>query len=269
MINIFSYLDYKSYITDLISVNAATRGYQSRLAKGAGCQRSYLSQVINGNLNLTLEQACGLTNFWELNEFESEYFLDLVSLGKAGTPSLKKRLTSRLEKTKIQAENLSNRIKSNQLEIAARQLYYSAWYWSAIHIALSIPEMNRSQKIADYLGLSGDLVNEVLAGLQDIGLAKNEMGTWQLILGSMHLPKDSPLITMHHNNWRQRAMLKMQPSDYQCNFSSAFTMSTQDYELLKKMVLDFIERMSQLVRESPPVELYCMNLDLFPLDAKK
>jgi uncharacterized protein (TIGR02147 family) len=266
--NIFSYLDYRLYIGDTVLDNSETRGYQSLLAKKAGCQRSYLSQVIHGTHNLTLEQACGLANFWDLNDHESEYFLDLVSLSKAGTAALRKKIMQRLEKTKSQSEDLSSRIKSGQLEVAAKQVYYSAWYWSAIHIALSIPEMNRCQKIADYLGLQNDLVAEVLNGLQNFGLARNEMGTWQLLKGSIHLPKDSPLISMHHSNWRQRAMRQMTRPEEQFNFSSAFTMSGQDYRLLKKMVLDFIEKMSEIVRESPPVDLYCLNVDLFPLADK-
>lgn len=259
-------LDYKEYIRAQIEAHRSERGYHSRLAEKAGCQRSYLSQVLKGHQHLTLDQGCGLASFWRLSQIESDYFLDLISYAKAGTPALRERFATRLTRLRDQAQDLAKRLRDRDaLDSAAQQRYYSAWYWGAIHVILSIPGLDQVDRIAAHLGLTSTLVEKVLHGLQDMGLAHYENHRWLGNPGNLHLSRDSPLIRMHHNNWRQRAMNEIPAEHLRFQFSAVLTHSREDFKTLQDMILDFLDRASAVVEKSPAEQMSCLNIDFLPL----
>lgn len=56
--DIFDYDDYKKYLHDLLlSQPSKGHGFRSRLAEVAGCRVSYVSQVLNQDMDFSLEQA--------------------------------------------------------------------------------------------------------------------------------------------------------------------------------------------------------------------
>jgi len=64
--SLFSSENYKAYLKSVLDGPGKERGYQSRLAEAAGCQRSYLSQVVHSTPHLTPEHAMGMAQFWKL-----------------------------------------------------------------------------------------------------------------------------------------------------------------------------------------------------------
>src|SRR5436309_16129314 len=93
---LFTYTSYKAYLIDRIEQNKDLRGYQSQLARAAGCQRSFLSQVLNGKFDLSREHAAELSRFWGLDPLETEYFIGLVDLARAGSGHLRKLTETKL-----------------------------------------------------------------------------------------------------------------------------------------------------------------------------
>lgn len=82
---VFKAKSYISFIKKQINDNHSVYGYKAKLAEAMGAQRSYLSQILNEKVHITLEQAERLSRYWRLTSLESEYFLDLVSFDKAGS----------------------------------------------------------------------------------------------------------------------------------------------------------------------------------------
>ena len=70
--NIFSYLNDKEFLNDLIEKNQSVRGYQTKLSEGVRCSRSFLSQVIHSNVDLTLEHIANLAEYISLNTEEDK-----------------------------------------------------------------------------------------------------------------------------------------------------------------------------------------------------
>lgn len=173
LINIFRYLDYRKYLKQVIHKDESTRGFQGRLASAAGCQRSYLSQVLNGSQNLTLEHAMGIADFLDLSDLEVDYFILLIQYQKISQPELKTKIKGKLNQTRARAENLKDRLSDRDiLSIEAEQMYFSNWYWSAIHLLLGIDGISKPSDIARYLDLPEELVLETLRGLAAIDLVK-------------------------------------------------------------------------------------------------
>ncbi len=94
--DVFSYLDYKAFLIDLIKANA--RGYQTALAKAINCQAAYLIQVLKKKGDLTGDQALKATEFLGLNEESQDYFMLLINFSRSGSPELKSYYRDKIAK---------------------------------------------------------------------------------------------------------------------------------------------------------------------------
>ena len=263
--DLFSFQNYKDFIRAQINREGQERGYQARLALQAGCQRSFLSQVLNGDLHLQREHGAELARFWELDEGESEYFIGLIDLARAGTPHLKRLILGRLAQIKETRENLTQRIRGKDfgdLEIGAT--YYSSWYWTAIHIAVSVPAFRTATALAKRLALPVELVRATLKRLEELGIVKREGQGWNIGPRDVHVPADSPFNEANHANWRYRAIQNIQLNHKDAtHYTAVFTMSRADANKLQRTLTDTLVEARRLIAPSPEEELYCLSADFF------
>lgn len=268
---IFKYEDYKDWLVDQIEANRSTKGYQSRLAEAAGCQRSYLSQVLNGHQQLTMEHGHGLCLFWNFNELQTDYFIQLLLFAKAGNEKLRNHFQRKIRKLRKVADDIESKIKGKPIHASEKDLakYYSTWYWSAIHIALSVPGLDTPQAISRALQLPEFLVRNVISELSNMNLVRSAGGErWQKLEGSVHLKKDSPFIYQHHRNWRHLPSTFLEaerPNALDRRFSAVFSVSRADLNELRQRVADFIEECSVFVSASDPEEVASLSIDLIHL----
>ena len=64
------------YLDAQIRSNKTVYRYKSSLSEAAGCQLSYLSQVLAGKAQLNPDHAAGLSGFWGHSDFESDFESD-------------------------------------------------------------------------------------------------------------------------------------------------------------------------------------------------
>jgi uncharacterized protein (TIGR02147 family) len=268
MINVFDYTDYRLFLRAQIEAHNETRGYQSRLAEAAGCKRSFLSQVLHSNVSLTPDQAAGLSQFWNLSEDETDWFMELVALARAGSPQMRRLCTRRLDTIKMRRANLSERLKPSRLHSAQSQAeYYSSWYWSAIHMMTCIPAYTTPTKISERLQLRLSLVEETLAALEKMGLVKSKNGrSWHSVELDLHVPKASKLNMSNHTNWRQQAIAKIQLGDDEAlHYTAVHALSADAIEKIKAKLILMIQESREIVKPSSEEELVCLSCDLFKI----
>ena len=265
--NIWNHTDYKKFIKSIFHSKMAERGFISRLAEAGGCQPSYLSQVLNSKAQLTPDQACGMAVYLNLSEHETEYFIATVELARAVSPLLKKRLSIKLEALKSQANVVGERLKrATWQDNEFQALYYSSWSWIALHILVSIPEFRSVEAISKRLSLKPNVVSEQLIKLEEMGFVERKMGQWHHAGGEIHLPSNSPLISLHHNNWRARGVLDSQSpktSSDHIHFSGVYAVSKTDIENIRSVVLKMIEDANQIAGPSPSEDLAVLTCDFF------
>ena len=109
-LNIFEYGDYKSFLRDYISAQE-TRGAVAELAKGAGCDRTYLSQALNGKVHLTTDHVINFGETMGMSETEKNFFLHLLLHDRAGQPSARSVLKRKLEKISQDSQMMAKRIE--------------------------------------------------------------------------------------------------------------------------------------------------------------
>jgi uncharacterized protein (TIGR02147 family) len=264
---IFRYQDYKKFLIDQIEQNSSIYGYKTKLAEAAGCQPSFLSQVIGSHVHLTPEHAVAIAKFWKLNQKERDFFVQLVGLARAGTRELQDYLRSKLEEMRKDQEHLGKRFAQKQipLEDSAATIYYSSWHYSAIHILLTIPAFRETKSIAKRLSLQEPFIEQALGVLSQLGLVqKSSKGNWTTTEKSVHLPQESVLNSINNGNWRQRAMEdSIQRRGESVHYTGVYSMSRTDFQQLKDLTLELIDRSRQLVISSSEEELACFTCDIF------
>lgn len=264
--NIFRYLSYVSYINDVVKKNSSIYGYKAQMAKAANCQRSYLSQVLAEKAELMPEHALGLCEFWQLSRTESEYFLNLVNLSRASTQNLKKYYLEKIKQMQIDQENLAKKFSDTMvLPDAKAAIYFSHWQNIAILMCLTIPELQKPEKIAHRFEIPLSTVLktlEILKGLEMV--EKLQDGGWRTTNQTIHIQRESPYNTLNHLNWRRLAVDRSFSDPLGgIHYTSAATLSKQDAILIKDLVLKLIEDTRKVIAPSKEEELYCLTCDWF------
>lgn len=261
-LSVFEFVDYRVYLQKAVELGGW--GALTRMAKAADCQRSYLSRVLKGTVHLTPDHAYKLSQHLKLPSPETEYFLTIVEQARASSSRYRDFLGSKIGRLRQANEKLDERLSRKETVSEAGAVnYYSSWQWSAIHILLTIPGFSDPRSISQRLSIPEALVLSILRDLKKMGLVSFRNGKWQRISGDIHLPRESPLVSLHHGNWRQRAVLDSQQSKESIHYTAIHSMSTRAFLELKKELLASIDRSAEISGPSPCEELVCMALDFF------
>ena len=132
---IFSFVKYKDFLVHQLSAPESGRGSHAAMAKAAGCQSAYLSQVIHSKVQLTPDHAFALCHWWRLDPDETSFFMNLVYLERSAKPQLRAYYKSLLEEMRLKRANLAHRFqKAEKLESVHAAKYYSDWLYAVLHV---------------------------------------------------------------------------------------------------------------------------------------
>ena len=264
--SVFEFTHYKEYLLQWISNRPHHgRGERSRIAETLHCQLAYISQVLSGSAHFSFEQAEALNALLDHTDDEAEFFLLLVHLERAGTPALQKRVKKKIKETLNQRLVLRNRLEFEKtLNREDQMIYYSSWYYAAIHIALAIPGLQSRDSLARAFSLPMSKVSQVLEFLQTRGLSKEEKGRHQIGEVRIHLESDSPMISKHHTNWRMQAIQSLEKENSsELHYSSVITVAEEDIPKVREALVKAVEKVREIVKPSRDETLFCYTIDLF------
>jgi len=265
---LFEFLDYKAYLRHLTGERGTRHGLKVRMATALGCQPTHISQVLHRAVHFSLEHAEILSRFLAHNEEESRFFLLLVQKGRAGSMSLERFFQSQIDEMLKQHLVLTKRFKlKTALSIEDQATYYSYWYYAAVHVALTIPELRTKERLADYFDLPLRRIGEILDFLMAAGLCTFEHGHYVTGRAHISLGSDSLLINRHHSVWRQRAIanLDRNQSEDALHYSAVVSIAKSDFAVLKEDLMQLLKKHRQIVKDSKEEDVYCYSLDLFGL----
>lgn len=265
---LFDYKDYKTYLSETLEYRAQKeKGQRSRLAEFIGCQPAYLSQVLNGNADLSLEQADSASRFLDHSAQEARFFLFMVLRERAGTKDLKDVFQRDLDSLEKERFNLKNRIKTRRtLSEKDQARYYSSWHYAAIHVLVSLPGFRSKLAIKKALHISSRIMNEAFDFLVSIGLLHIEGN--EVVQGetSLHLHQDSPFIQKHHANWRMKALQSLEQSkETDLHYSSVITCSQKDLSQVKEIFIRAVQEIRALIKDSKDETMASYAIDVIDL----
>ncbi len=261
---VFDFSGYREYVLIRIkSLPKGGRGEFQKIALALRMHTTQVSQVFNGKKDLTFDQACLLAEYFGLNELETDFFLKLVELSRAGTDHAARVYRRQLEKLKTESEKVTNRIlQDRHLKEEERAIFYSSWSYSAIRLLSSIPNFRSVDAISTKLGLSKKQVSRALGFLLKTGLCIEGPTGPEMGPKNTHIEAESPLVTRHHLNWRLKAMSRFENlGANELAFTAPVSVSRADIPKIRAKLLATIEDVAKLVRDSESQELACLNLD--------
>jgi plasmid maintenance system antidote protein VapI len=266
MVSIYQFDSYKKFFTTWVS-EQSNRGHGEyrRLALALRVSTTLVSQIFNGQKDLSLELACELADYLHLNENESEYLLLLVEYSKAGSEKLKTRFLKQIRNKQNEAKKLSNRLKEDHtLDEASKVIYFSSWVYPAIRILCDLPEYNSATEIAERLQLPRNHVQKCL----DFMIQNNIVTEHDKILAigpaHIYLPPTDSLSPRDHANWRSLSYQKMQIyNEDHFYYSGQYALSKEVLREIRALLPDFIENILKKVKPSPSETTCCINLDFF------
>lgn len=266
--SVFLFKDFRKYLLDILNSPAAERGIQARWATATGCQPAYMSHVLKGRAEFSLEQAEALTNYLGMTPKEKDYFLLLVQMSRAGTPSYKSYLKGKIELQKAEYDNLKQRVNiESKMNLEDQILYYSRWQYSAVHMCVMLPEMNNAQKIAQRLSLSVPETEEALDVLLRMSLISKMSGGWKVQKSAMHLENDSPLLKTLHTQWRLKSIdaISIHKNQRDLRYSGCVALGKSDVEKIKELLTQAVEQSISQILPSPEETLAVLNIDFFEI----
>lgn len=267
--NTFDYTDYKAYLNDRIaSMPGKGRGERAKLADAIGCQRAFVSHVLQGDAHFNLEHGDRLNRFLNHSWDESQFFLLLIQLARAGTKSLEEHHRRQLHEILERRLNLKKRLGEGNrgLGIEESHQYYSSWIYGAIRIATSIPQLRTKEAISKRLGIEIDKLTKALEFLLSCGLVEQKGNEFLSGPVHTHLGNDSALITKHHTNWRVRALSSFdREGERDIHFSSVYSLSKNDALKIKAQIVAQLEQINATIQDSPEETLISFCLDWYEL----
>ena len=195
----------------------------------------------------------------------------MVEKDRAGTTGLRRFFQTEITKLKEANLKIKNQIpEKSEITESQQGEYYRNWLVSAVHIALTIPELRTPIELSKRLGVSVKLIQDALIVLETLGMAIEKNGLYTPAFSKIHLGDDSPWIRSHHQNWRQRTIqqLDKNPGNVHnsLHYSSVISLSEKSVPRVRQIMVDAIKKIREEVKDSEEERLYAYNLDYFQLD---
>lgn len=264
--SIFEFSNYKLYLKEKLDyLGKKERGYKQVTAEFIGCQASYLSQILTGKPDLTLEQAYRLNTRLLHDKMESKFFLLLVESARAGSIELKKYFTEQMGEVLASRHDLKKRLKeTDQISQENMDRYYSSWLYTALHMALALPDMQEPSALAQRFNIPVEMAAGIVEFLEGSGLVEKVNGQYVFTKMRIHLDRNSNFIQRHHINWRSQSLQSVEKNFKEdMHYSTLFAIQKKDFDLIKDLFLKAINSASEIILPSNPEEVYAITVDLF------
>lgn len=265
--SIFQFSSYRTYLKDyIVHLPKRGRGELSKIANEIRMHPTLLSMIISGERELTYEQGFDLSKYLQHTDLESDYFLLLVQLERAGNQRLKAHFKEKIQQIKIETNKISNRFDHDKkLSDEEKTIFYSSWLFSAIRLYCSTSTSGKTiNDIIERFQIPRIRVVNVLNFLVNSGLVIQENDRFSLGVSRTFLENNSPHLPRHHMNWRSKAMQKSDHiSGEELMFTFPHSVSKEDFQKIREILAESLTKISLLVKDSPAEDIGCLNIDLF------
>lgn len=264
MRSIYEYSNYQSYLLEFFHQK---RGNQARLAEFVDCRPSFLTQVIDQKVGLSMEQALKVPDFLGLSKNEKMAFVMMVQKDKITDVQGKKFFDEQIQKLKIQNKTVKERLENmEELSEEAKAQYYSSWIYGAIHILCAFSDIETAEDVTRALGLERQTVVDSIQFLLGQGLLQTKNRKLSIGKRQIHLGHDSKYISSHHINWRLKTIEKLSAQNHRgTHFSSLIGISKKDADAVQEILLKAVSDINEVVKKSGEEAPYVINLDFFGL----
>lgn len=271
-VDVFEYLDYRSFLRDYYAAKKAkTRTFSFRaFSRRAGVSApNYLKLVIDGQRNLGPRVAEQFAKACGLDDEARRYFVHLVAFNQASTSAERAQHYSKL--TSFQHYRRAQRLD------LAHASYYSEWYMPAVReLAASAEFRDDPEWIADQLvpRITPLQAEHAVTTLVELGLLVRD-GGGRLVQADALLSTGPETRGLHiaafHRAMTQRAIeaIDLVPPEDRDISSLTLCLSHGGLKAFKKKIQAFRRELLELsALEKEPKQVVQINFQLFPLSRR-
>jgi uncharacterized protein (TIGR02147 family) len=271
--NIFESPSYIHFILTQIQktdANSKKRGGIKLLADSIGCHPTFISQVIHGKSHLNHDQAILCCKYYQLNEDETDFFIDQLNFERAGNSQAKSYFQRIIQRKLKDRKILYKRINTkNKLLSHQEMLYFSHWAIPVVHAAIQISGFKTIEIICKALAIDKVIILKSLNILKELHLIQEKEEQWTIKNPTLHIPNKSHAVNNFHMQWRLKAAAKLMEKERtieDIHYSSIFAISSETADKIRGLLLDELQVIREKMTESSaPSRLYAFCLDFFPI----
>ena len=265
MASVYESKSYKDFLRAELDSERFGRGSRLKLAQHLGVQMSFISQVLGGDHDFSVEHGLKISAFLGLHADEIKWFILMISRDRAGSHLLKQYYVHQLEEIKKTRSAIQAELKSkDKLTEADLEEYYGAWYNIAVHMCIRNPLCQDPDSIAKALKVDRMKVAQTLKILEKIGFAKNNKGKWQPTDARFHFGKPSLALRAHHTNWRHQAIRSLDegvPEDL--HYSLVLSIDSAARDKIRAVVLEAIKNIEPEIQKAKDEDVHALTIDFF------
>jgi uncharacterized protein (TIGR02147 family) len=263
---IFESSNYRIFLNNRMKkLQVSGRGVKTKLAEHLNINSTMISQILSGTKDFSIEQAIKVAQYLGLQKLETDYFIILVQIERAGTQDLKHYYLEKRNQLRKDSLKLANRIQSDkELTDLERSIFYSSKIYSSIHLFTSLGKGKTLDEILERFDLKRNRAREIISFLLSAGLIIDKNGIYHMEGKSTHVEKGSPFLLNHHINWRIKSVDKAERlSAEEMMYTGNFSLSKKDFLKVREELVQSLQRVIDTVKESPAEELANLNIDFF------
>lgn len=264
MKTLFELSDYKAWMKQRIrSLPRGGHGELSRIAQHLGVHVTLVSHILKADKDFTVEQGYLLTEYFGLTELETEFFILLVQINRAGNHKLHSFYNRQLGQLKTKSLDLQSRFNvDRRLSLEESSKFYSSWLYSAVRIFTSIHDGCTRSQIQSYFHLGDSETDEILEFLIECKLCQKQGDRYSVGPQTTHLPFGSTFLKSHLKNWRIKALESANGlSADEVMYSSCLSLSEKDFKMLREKMAALIQDVQLTVKTTIPSKMVVFNLD--------
>lgn len=264
---LWDFTEYRGYLLEKLGPEGSRTGLRKELAHAIPVHTTFVSQVLKGRVEFSLEQAEAINSFFGHTEEEGEYFLLLLLKARAGSDKLRARFESKIRAMRDERLNIQKRLEtSNEISLKDREKFYSSFVYGAVHVLTGIPTFKTRESLAEALKLRLMRMSEIVEFMLRLGVLVEKDGKLAPGPQHVHLGNDSELILRHHANWRLHTVSNLQFLDRDdLHYSACLTLSKEDAFRVKESILQNLKANVGVVSNSKEEVAYVMNLDFYKM----
>lgn len=269
MVNLFSFTNYKTFVQKWIATQPkGGRGIYSKLAESLDLSSVMVSQIFNGDREISLEHAIRLAEFLGLTHQETQYLLLLVNYQRAGNKPLREFYYNEIKLVQDKRQESLKHVHQEDIKLSEvdQAVFYSNWIYSAVRLQVSIEGFQTENALVEKFRMSRAEIQKVLDFLVRKNLVVLTKSGYQMGPQRTFLDAASPFFYSRQISWRMKAIEKIEnrkPS--QISYTCPMSVSDAIYEKLKKSLTETIAEMNRTITTEKPEKLACLNIDLFEI----
>lgn len=270
--DIFTYLDYRSFLADFFAVKKKDNPHFSvrMVAYRLGCNPGFFTRVLKGTRNLSPHYILKLTDVLKLNAKQKRYFELLVNYNQAKKQIEKDHYFRQLDIFR------SSKVKTTAL---AQHAMYAEWFYVVLRELINIiPCKNFSEETCRLIAkhfdprVRPDQIRQALAILDDVGMLKRSgNGTFTVKERFITTGIDIPQVIINRVLIQfidlARFAVDRFPRQERSLSTLTFSVSERGYEKIREKLDQYRREILSIVNEERDMidRVYHLNMHLFPV----